>query len=71
MIGGTTATDEWDGSTWTAKGTLNNTRSGGGGLGIYTAGLAFGGWDTTVPAAAAFAEEWTGETASTITFDVS
>ena len=71
MMDGSTATDEWDGSTWTAKGTMNNTRSGGGGLGVLAAGLAFGGWNPAGPAADNRAEEWTGETAGTIGFESS
>jgi hypothetical protein len=41
---GTNATEEYNGSTWTAGGNLNTGRQGGiGGAGIQTAGLAFGG----------------------------
>jgi hypothetical protein len=39
----TAATEEYDGSTWTAGGNLNTARYNLAGCGTQTAGLAFGG----------------------------
>jgi hypothetical protein len=45
------ATEEYDGSTWTAGGNLGTARKYMGGCGTQTAGLAFGGEYSGVPAA--------------------
>jgi hypothetical protein len=55
----TTATEEYDGTSWTTSpGSLNTARYALGGCGIQTAALAFGG-GTPGPNSAA-TEEWTG-----------
>jgi hypothetical protein len=54
----TGATEEYDGTSWTANPTgLNTSRLGLGGAGTQAAGLAFGGSN---PASVAATEEWTG-----------
>ena len=60
---------KYDGTAWTATGSLNTARRGGiGGAGIQTSALAFGGKTPSVTTAT---EEWTGTpstgTASTLT----
>jgi hypothetical protein len=42
------ATEEYDGSTWTASGNINTARRGLGGAGTQTAALGFGGSSYTV-----------------------
>jgi hypothetical protein len=42
-LASTVATEEYDGSTWTAGGTLSTARDSLAGAGTQTAGLAFGG----------------------------
>jgi hypothetical protein len=42
----TAATEEYNGSAWTAGGSLNTSRRNLAGAGTQTAGLAFGGVDT-------------------------
>jgi hypothetical protein len=54
-----TQTEEYDGSTWTAGGTLNTARRSLGGCGTQTAALGFGG-DT--PPATGATEEYDGST---------
>jgi hypothetical protein len=52
-------TEEYDGTNWTAGGTLNTARRGLAGAGIQTAALAFGGFIT---AATGATEEYDGST---------
>jgi hypothetical protein len=52
------ATEEYDGSTWTSVNSLNTTRNVLGGAGTNTLALAFGG--NTGTAYTAATEEWTG-----------
>ena len=44
--GVTTATEKYDGSTWTSVNSANTARRNLGGAGTQTAGLAFGGYST-------------------------
>jgi hypothetical protein len=53
----TAATEEYDGSTWTAGGNLGTARYRLAGCGTQTAGLAFGGY---VPPNSAATEEYDG-----------
>jgi hypothetical protein len=43
LLGNTGATEEYDGSTWTAGGSLNTARGGLAGAGTTNSCLAFGG----------------------------
>jgi hypothetical protein len=52
------ATEEYDGSAWTAGGNLGTARQNLAGAGTQTAGLAFGG----TPPATAATEEYDGST---------
>jgi hypothetical protein len=54
----TGATEEYDGSAWTAGGSLNTARNAVAGAGIQTAALAFGGY--TPPTVTAATEEYDG-----------
>jgi len=59
--GRTSATEEYDGSTWTTGGSLTGTaRSDFGGAGTQTAGLASGGFFTPFPNRSADNEEYDG-----------
>ena len=49
--------EEWNGSAWTEKANVNTARRGGGGAGIVTAGLIFGGYSTGI---VAICESWNG-----------
>src|SRR5210317_1797834 len=55
--GGTTATEEYDGSAWTAGGSLSQARLSAVGAGTQTAGLTFGG---NAPPVTAATEEYNG-----------
>jgi hypothetical protein len=55
----TGATEEYDGSTWTANGSLNTSRAYLGSGGTQTAALAFGGY---TPAVTGATEEYDGST---------
>jgi hypothetical protein len=53
-------TESWNGTAWTEVNDLNtNRRQGGGGFGIATSGLAFGG-ETPGAASVANTESWNG-----------
>ena len=56
--GGTTATEEYNGTSWGPGGALNTSRQYSGGAGILTAGLAFGG--NVPPAVIVKTEEYNG-----------
>ena len=55
----TTASEEWNGSGWSATATLNTARNGLGGVGLETAGLVFGG-QTGPGSLTGDTEEWNG-----------
>jgi hypothetical protein len=57
----TATTEEYNGSTWTPGGNLATARYGLAGAGTQTAGLGFGGYDSTPPGATA-TEEYDGST---------
>ena len=61
----TTATEEYDGNSWTTVNSMNTARWWLAGAGTQTAGLAFGG-SPIPPGAGAATEEWTGAGAPTI-----
>jgi hypothetical protein len=56
----TAATEEYDGSSWTAGGNLGTARQGLAGAGTQTAGLAFGGNPPPAPVFNAATEEYDG-----------
>jgi hypothetical protein len=55
----TAATEEYDGTSWTAGGSLGTARYQLGGAGIQTAALGFGGYSTVTTGAT---EEYDGST---------
>ena len=52
--------ENWNGSSWTEVNNLNSARNGQAGAGLYTAGLAYGGYGPPPTTESALVESWNG-----------